>query len=230
LAVKEISSPLFVGWQRWRWFSFFGCFLPLVASAGDEVEWILVLQGGSGEILVLLGFPREVGWGPSVGLRMDLVRVGREFAGSLVGFCEGIWDSWPARSLLHLCEGMVASSHPHGGMWIPSVSFRPGGGGCFRRTSMEKMPMFVQSFRCGLVVVPSRWLLRLHMCGSSSFELCWRRRWPAASSFCGEASGGLEKNLEEVRLCKEVLLVLVCNFLFFPGCDCNLGMYCYCPF
>jgi len=164
-------------------------FLPLVASAGDDVEGILVLQSGL-----------------------------------------GIWDSWPARSLLHLCEGMVASSHPHGGMWIPSVSFRPGGGGCFRRTSMEKMPMFVQSFRCGLVVVPSRWLLRLHMCGSSSFELCWRRRWPAASSFCGEASGGLEKNLEEVRLCKEVLLVLVCNFLFFPGCDCNLRMYCYCPF
>lgn len=156
MAVKEISSPLFVGWQRWRWFSFFGCFLPLVASAGDEVEWILVLQGGSGEILVLLGFPREVGWGPSVGLRMDLVRVGREFAGSLVGFCEGIWDSWPARSLLHLCEGMVASSHPHGGMWILAVSFCPGGGGCFRRTSMEKMPMFVQSFRCGLVVVPSQ--------------------------------------------------------------------------
>ena len=29
--------------------------------------------GGSGEISVLLGFPREVGWGPSVGLRMDLV-------------------------------------------------------------------------------------------------------------------------------------------------------------
>ncbi|KAG2612054.1 hypothetical protein PVAP13_4KG229705 [Panicum virgatum] len=121
---------------------------------------------------------------------------------------------------------MVASCHPHGGMRIPAVSFHPGGGGCLRRLSMEDMPMFVQRIRCGLVV-PSHWLLRLHMRGSS-IEICWGRRWPAASSFCGEASGEWEKILEEEQLCKEVLLVLVCNFLFFQGCGCNLGMYCYC--
>ena len=130
-------------------------------------------------------------------------------------------------SLLHLCEGMVASCHPHGGMRIPAISFHPGGGRCLRRLSMEDMPMFVQRIRCGLVVVPSCWILRLHMRGSS-IEICWGIRWPAASSFCGEASGEWEKNLEEEQLCKEVLPILVCNFLFFPGRGCNLGMYCYC--
>jgi len=183
----------------------------------------LVLRGSPGEILVLFGLPCEVGWGPPVGLRMDFVRVGRVCAGSLVGSCDEIWDSWPSRSLLHLCEGTVASSYPHGGMWIPAVSFCPGGGGCLRRFSMEKMPMFVPRIRCGLVVVPSRWILRLHMRGSS-IELCWGRRWPAASSICGEVSGEWEKNLEEEQFCKEVLPILVCNFLFFPGRGCNLGM------
>ena len=66
-------------------------FLPLVAVSGDEAEWILVLRGSPGEILVLFGLPCEVGWGPPVGLRMDFVRVGRVCAGSLVGFCDGIW-------------------------------------------------------------------------------------------------------------------------------------------
>jgi len=37
-------------------------FLPLVAVPGDEAEWILVLRGSPGEILVLFGLPCEVGW------------------------------------------------------------------------------------------------------------------------------------------------------------------------
>jgi hypothetical protein len=52
------------------------------------------------------------------------------------------------------------------------------------------------------------------------------RRWPAASSGCcgrsGAAPGWLGKSLEEEKFCKEVLVVLFYNFLFFPG---YLGMY-----
>jgi len=76
--------------------------------------------------------------------------------------------------------------------------------------------MFFQRFRCGLAGSGSLDLAASHA-WVFFVKLCWRRWWPASSSSGGEAPVGLEKNLEEELFCKEVL-VLVCNFLFFPGC------------
>jgi len=115
---------------------------------------------------------------------------------------------------------------------IPVVGcgFRPpvavsGGGGPVRRISTEMMPMVFQRFRCGLEGSESLIFAALHVL--VVFVVSSRaRRWPAASGGCcgrsGAAPGWLGKSLEEEKFCKEVLVVLFCNFLFFPG---YLGMY-----
>jgi len=114
---------------------------------------------------------------------------------------------------------------PAGGVWFPAVGCHADGGGrWFLMGWSGRMPMSVQRCRCGLVI-PCRWLLRFNMSWSSSASsagLGGRRRRAVAAHRRGDGGTFWKRGMLQRRAC-----VPFCFFLFFSGCGCKMGMYCF---